>query len=108
MAGFRGHALCNYAGLAAALGVLIAFFGTVSEHFFTPLTLVTLANQIPALIVIAVGMTFVLIVAGIDLSVGSVMALAGAVLGVALVDTGMPLPLAAVLCIATGALRPAW
>ncbi|MEJ7708308.1 MAG: hypothetical protein WKF84_00220 [Pyrinomonadaceae bacterium] len=41
--------------------------------------------------IIAVGMTFVLIVGGIDLSVGSVLALGSAVLGVALVDFGLPL-----------------
>ena len=39
-------------------------------------TFVTIANEIPALAMMAVGMTFVLIIAGIDLSVGSVMALA--------------------------------
>jgi len=61
-----------------------------------------LANQIPTLAVIATGMTFVLIVAGIDLSVGSVMALCGALLGVAMVDWGWSMPLGVGLCLATG------
>ena len=43
-----------------------------------------MANQVPDLTVIAVGMTFVLIIGGIDLSVGSVMALGSAMLGVAM------------------------
>jgi ribose transport system permease protein len=49
-----------------------------------------------------VGMTFVLIIAGIDLSVGSVLALSGAVFGVALVHGGLPLALAVPLCLLVG------
>jgi len=47
-------------------------------------------------------MTFVLIIAGIDLSVGSVMALSGSVLGLAIMDMNAPLWLAAIFCLATG------
>ncbi len=61
-----------------------------------------MANQIPDLTVIAVGMTLVLIIGGIDLSVGSVLALGAAVLGVAMVDWGWPLWAAAALCLAAG------
>lgn len=45
-------------------------------------TFSTIANQIPDLIVMSVGMTFILIIAGIDLSVGSLLALAAAVVSV--------------------------
>ncbi len=76
----------NSLGLVAVLLVLILFFGFVSDYFFSAVTFRTLANQIPALTVIAVGMTFVLLIAGIDLSVGSVMALCAAVMGVLIVD----------------------
>ncbi len=47
-------------------------------------------------------MTFVLIVAGIDLSVGSVMALSGAVFGLAIADMHTSIWLAAILCLMTG------
>lgn len=94
----------DYLGLTAVLIALILFFGLQSEYFWSLLTFTTLANQIPALTVIAVGMTFVLIVAGIDLSVGSVMALSGAVLGVAIADMNVSIWLAATLCLATGLL----
>jgi ribose transport system permease protein len=73
-------------GLVAVLLALIGLFASLSDHFLSLLTFTTLANQIPALTVIAVGMTLVLIIAGIDLSVGSVMALAGACMGLALSD----------------------
>jgi len=89
-------------GLIAALIILIMFFATQSEYFLSATTFTTLANQMPALLVISVGMTFVLIIAGIDLSVGSVMALCGAVLGLAMVVGHMPLWLAAFFCLAAG------
>ena len=88
--------------LIIALIILIGFFATQSDYFFSATTFTTLANQMPALLVISVGMTFVLIIAGIDLSVGSVMALCGAVLGLAVVVGNLPLWLAAVLCLAAG------
>ena len=91
-------------GLVGVLIGLSGLFGLLSEHFLTVLTFTTLANQIPALTVIAVGMTFVLIVAGIDLSVGSVMAFSGAVLGLALVDWNAPLWLGVLVCLAAGLL----
>jgi ribose transport system permease protein len=92
----------DYIGLLAALLALVVYFGVQSEYFWSSLTFTTLANQIPPLTVIAVGMTFVLIIAGIDLSVGSVMALSGAVLGLAIVDGNVPLWLAGMACLVTG------
>ncbi len=89
-------------GLLAALALLVALFGTGSEHFFTPLTFTMLLNQVPALTVLAVGMTYVLVVGGIDLSVGSVLALSGAALGVALTGWQWPLWAAAALSLAIG------
>lgn len=84
----------KFAEYVAMLGVwlgLVLLFGGLSDNFLSPRTFVTLANRIPALAVIAAGMTFVLIIGGIDLSVGSVLGLCGAVVGLALVDFQMPL-----------------
>ena len=92
----------EYFGMIAVLVLLVALFSTLSDHFFTRITFSTLANQIPALTVVSVGMTFVLVIAGIDLSVGSVVALSGAVLGVALVNWGLPLFPSMLLCIGMG------
>ncbi len=78
----------DFIGMFVVLGVLIALFGTLSDNFLTQTTLQTIANRIPALLVIAVGMTYVLIIAGIDLSVGSVLAFGGAVLGLVLTGGG--------------------
>ncbi|MBA7693573.1 Ribose import permease protein RbsC [subsurface metagenome] len=92
----------DYLGMALALAGLIVYFGIKADNFFTVATFRMIANQIPDITIIAVGMTFVLIIAGIDLSVGSVMALAGAVLGVCLVRFNLPLPAAIGACLAVG------
>jgi ribose transport system permease protein len=94
--------LTDYLGMAAALLALLVIFGIRAENFFTLTTFRTIANQIPDTAIAAVGMTFVLIIAGIDLSVGSVLALSSAVLGIALVHGGLPLILGVGVCLLVG------
>ena len=92
----------DYAGMALVVAAMVAGFGLASDHFFTTLGFRTIANQIPAALVVAAGMTFVLVVGGIDLSVGSVLALSGAVLGSCLVELGWSLSAAVAACLLTG------
>ena len=54
--------LGTYLGLAGALLAMIVLFSFLSSHFLSYATFSTLANQIPDLMVLAVGMTFVLII----------------------------------------------
>ena len=99
---WRGLARADYVGMLIALLVLMGIFAARSENFLTLSNFKTLANQIPSLIVISVGMTFVIITAGIDLSVGSVMALASAIIGVAMYDWKWPLAFSVPLGLAAG------
>jgi ribose transport system permease protein len=94
----------NSLGLVVVLILLIALFSFQTAHFFSATTFQAIANQIPTAIFIAIGMTFVLIIGGIDLSVGSVLALGAGILGVAIVQWHWPLWAAILLCILTGAL----
>ncbi|MCX6914118.1 MAG: ABC transporter permease [Verrucomicrobia bacterium] len=87
--------------LAIWIGLLL-LFGALSQNFLTVRSLSTVANRIPTLAVVAAGMTLVLIIGGIDLSVGSVLGLCGAVLGVAMVNWEWPLWEAAALCMGIG------
>ena len=87
-----------------SLVAIVAFFGFASERFFSVTTLSTLLNQLPALTVVAIGMTLVLISGAIDLSVGSVLALSAGVIGACVVGFGLPVPVAALVGILTGAL----
>ncbi len=95
-------ALGEYAAMLAIWIGLLLLFGALSQNFLTVRTLSTVANRIPTLAAVAAGMTLVLIIGGIDLSVGSVVGLCGAVLGVAMVDWGWPLWGGAVLCMGIG------
>lgn len=98
-----GH-LIDYAELLGVLGLLVVTFGALSDNFFSALTLTTIANQIPDLTVVAVGMTLVLIIGGIDLSVGSLLALSSASIGLAMVDWGWPLLPAVLLAVSVSGL----
>src|SRR6185437_2998735 len=79
-------------GLVVVLIILILAFGLTTPYFLTATTFTTIANQIPATVLVTVGMTYVLVIAGIDLSVGSVLGLCGGVIGV-LMTLKHPMPL---------------
>jgi ribose transport system permease protein len=93
----------QYGGLLTALGLLVLFFSLRTDSFFQMGTVRLIANQIPELTLIAIGMTLVLVIGQIDLSVGSVMALCGAVLGVLIATYGWPLWAAILMSLLTGA-----
>ena len=95
--------LTDVLAMLIVLALLIILFGLLSRHFWSWRTLQSVVNQIPDLTVIAVGMTLVLIAGGIDLSVGSVLALSGAVLGIAMTDWNWPLLPAVAVCLLVGA-----
>jgi ribose transport system permease protein len=82
---------------------LVVVFGAATDHFISPVTFRALANQMPDALLLATGMTLVIAAGGIDLSVGSVLALSGAVGGLALAGWGWPLPLAMVAALGAGA-----
>lgn len=96
--------LLERAVLLGVLLLLIAVFGSLSNAFLTTRTFISIANQIPDLTLVAVGLTLVLITGGIDLSVGSVLALCSAVIGVAMVDGGWSLTTALLLAMSVGLL----
>ena len=59
------------------LVVLMAVFAILEPRFLTPLNLFNVMRQVSIVGLLAVGMTFVILTAGIDLSVGSLLALCG-------------------------------
>ncbi len=99
---WAGAGFGQYAALLLVLASMLVFFSLASDYFLSADTFSTLANQIPALTVLAVGMTFVMIAGGIDLSVGSVLALSGALLSLAMVDWGWGFAPACALALAAG------
>lgn len=64
----------------------------------------TIALQVTSIALLGIGATCVIITGGIDLSVGSVLALAGVVAALAVKELGMPVPVGMLLGILTGSL----
>lgn len=75
-----GLRLLNQSSLILFAGVLL-IFGALSPAFFQPANAVNILIQTSSTGILAVGMTFVLLTAGVDLSVGSIMFVAAAVGG---------------------------
>ena len=61
------------------LVLLMAVFAIVEPRFLTPVNLFNIARQVSVTGLLAIGMTFVILTAGIDLSIGSLLAFAGLV-----------------------------
>ena len=97
----RGRWRTRRLGTLAGLVGLCLFLWILTPHFLTVSNLLNVLEQTSINAVIAVGMTFVILSGGIDLSVGSLLALAGVVLATLLHD-GWPVPVAIAGGIAVG------
>ncbi|MCG1011109.1 ABC transporter permease [Tepidanaerobacter sp. GT38] len=75
-------------GIIIALFLMCAFLSITSPHFLTVSNLANVLLQSSINAILALGVTFVIITGGIDLSLGSVLALAGVVMGVILQNYG--------------------
>ena len=90
----------------AALGgllILVLVFSLTSNAFFTVGNAMTVSLQVTTIVYLGIGATLVILTGGIDLSVGSVLALSGVVAGM-LVKSGMPVPPAMAIGVVVGAL----
>ena len=75
-----------------ALFAVFAFFGLTTPNFLDLPTLVIIAQHVAINAIMAIGMTFVILTAGIDLSVGSIVGVSGMIVGLIL-TRGIPVPL---------------
>src|ERR687885_1812284 len=87
-----------------ALIVMFVVFSLASPNFlqFDNIVAILLATAVNG--ILALGVTFVIITSGIDLSIGTVMTLAAVMSGVAITGWGLPLPLGTLVGIVTGRL----
>jgi ribose transport system permease protein len=90
-------------GIFLVLLLLIALMSAIAPNFLSVDNAVNVARSVSINAILAAGMTVVILTAGIDLSVGSILAVAG-VGGVLLATNGVPTPLALLGGIAIGAL----
>ncbi|SQA81984.1 ABC transporter [Citrobacter freundii] len=80
-----------------SLIILVIFFSFGSPFFFNTENIMTIALQTSVIGIMAIGVTFVIITSGIDLSLGSVVAFSGVAVGIS-ATLGLPLP----VCILVG------
>ncbi len=88
-------------GTLVGLFALCAVLWALTPHFLTVSNLLNVAQQTSINAVIAVGLTFVIISGGIDLSVGSLVAFSGVVTA-SLLQRAVPVPLALLAGLVTG------
>lgn len=90
--------------LVAVFAALCLFFASRTPFFFTSANLDTITSTLAIVGITAIGMTLVLITGGVDISVGSVAALAGVVTSLLWLQGGVPLGISAMLGIGAGGL----
>ena len=90
-------------GLLLVYLMLIVGLSLLSDRFLTSSNQINILRQATINGIVAVGMTLVILTAGIDLSVGSVLALS-AVIGADLLKRGIPVPVAVLAALGVGAL----
>ncbi len=90
--------------LVAVFAALCLFFASQTPFFFTSANLDTITSTLAIVGITAIGMTLVLITGGVDISVGSVAALAGVVTSLLWLQGGVPLGISAMLGICAGGL----
>lgn len=81
--------------------VLCLIASLTSDAFFTLSNIMNVLRQVSVTAILAAGMTLVILIAGIDLSVGSVMAFTGAVVA-GMLTAGLSLPLALLIAMVVG------
>ena len=99
--GFKGFEIQKYLA-PAALVILYIFFGIFGRNFFSYDTLVNILDSSYYIGFIAIGVTFVIISGGIDLSVGTVMMCAAIIGGTAFKTWGWPMWASLLLILAVG------
>ena len=89
--------------VAIVVVALGAFLAIASPNFLNPANLLALILGLSFNAIVAVGMTVLMVSGGFDLSVGSTLALAGAVAGYAMVSLHAPVPVAFLIGLSAGA-----
>lgn len=97
----KGTSLHKLSAVATLL-ILVFIFSLTSSAFLSVNNGLTVMLQTSVIGLLAIGMTMVIITGGIDLSVGSILALSGVITGLT-IKAGVPVPPAMVLGIVTGA-----
>ena len=89
-------------GIAFVVLAIIIFLSLATDTFFTASNLAVVSRVIALNAIIAIGMTLVILIGGIDLSVGSVVALTSVMVGLTMVRANLPILASITIGILTG------
>jgi simple sugar transport system permease protein len=89
--------------IAVFFAACVLFFSLTTDTFLTPGNILNLLRQAAPMLVVAVAMTFVITTGGIDLSVGSLVALTNALAAI-VIAAGVPWPLVVLALLVLGSL----
>jgi putative multiple sugar transport system permease protein len=96
-------------GIYVAFVAIVALFAILTDGvLLSPINITNIVLQYSYILVLAIGMVIVIIAGHIDLSVGSVVALTGAVSAVVVIQQGMPWWVGVVAALAVGGAVGAW
>jgi putative multiple sugar transport system permease protein len=110
IAGFRDLVTRNMrqSGIFVAFVAIVALFAALNQNFLSPGNLTNIVLQYSYILILAIGMIMIIVAGQIDLSVGSVVALTGAVSAVLVIKNGMPWYVGVLAAIAVGLAVGAW
>ncbi|MPV49713.1 MULTISPECIES: multiple monosaccharide ABC transporter permease [unclassified Pseudactinotalea] len=95
-------------GILIALAVIVMFFSVFNPNFLSPGNLTNIVLQYSYILILAIGMMIVIVGGHIDLSVGSLLALTGAVSAVVVIKHGAPWWVGVLAALAVGLLAGVW
>jgi putative multiple sugar transport system permease protein len=95
-------------GILVAFVVIVAIFALLNPMFLSPTNLTNIVLQYTYILILAIGMLMVIVAGQIDLSVGSVVALTGAVSAVVVIKNGLPWWMGVLAALVVGLLVGAW
>ena len=110
IAGFREMVTrkLRQSGIFVAFVVIVLLFAVLNSNFLSPGNLTNIVLQYSYILVLAIGMVMVIVLGQIDLSVGSVVALTGAVSAVLVIRNGQPWWVGVIAAIVVGVLVGMW
>lgn len=95
-------------GIFFAFAAIVVVFSILKPVFLSPANLTNLVLQYSYILVLAIGMLFVIVLGQIDLSVGSLLALASAVSAVLVIGNGYPWWVGILAALGTGLVAGVW
>lgn len=99
---FCGRNVMRNLGLLAFIAILWVVCTVLSQFFFSKNNIMLLFRQCATILIGGTGMTFVILTAGTDLSVGSIAALSGMIAGIAITTWKLPAMIAVLIGIVVG------